>query len=187
VPHTEPTQFTLFDTAIGAVGIAWSATGVVGVALPEGSPSATRSRLIRSYPDAAEVRGETSAPPPAVERAIEGITALVSGSPDDLSDVTLDLTDVAEFDRCVYELAREVPPGRTTTYGRIAAQLGDPHASREVGRALGDNPVPLIVPCHRVLAAGGRLGGFSARGGVTTKLRLLDIEGAEPDGQPALF
>jgi methylated-DNA-[protein]-cysteine S-methyltransferase len=176
-------QFTIFDTAIGPVGIGWGPAGVLGVQLPEGDAAATRSRLTRVHPGAREA----AEVPTDVQRAIDGITALVSGEPAELCDVPLDLTAVPDFDRRVYEIAREVPPGHTTTYGRIASRLGEPNASRHVGQALGHNPVPLIVPCHRVLAAGGRLGGFSARGGVATKLRLLDIEGAEPDGQPALF
>jgi methylated-DNA-[protein]-cysteine S-methyltransferase len=177
-------QFALFDTAVGAVGITWSEAGVSGVQLPEGATDATRARLLRAHPNAEEATG---ALPPAVVRAIDGMTALLTGAPDDLRDVPLDLDGVPEFNRRVYDVARAIEPGQTMTYGEIAARLGSPHDSRAVGQALGHNPVPLIVPCHRVLAAGGRLGGFSARGGVTTKLRLLDIEGAEPGGQPALF
>lgn len=177
-------QFTLFDTALGPVGIGWGPLGVLTVQLPEATRSATTARLIRWHPDARET---TSGAPAGVQRAIDGIVALLCGEPEDLRDVTLDMSAVPDFDRQVYDVAREVGPGHTTTYGEIAGRLGDPHASREVGQALGRNPFPLVVPCHRVLAAGGRLGGFSARGGVTTKLRLLDIEGAEPNGQPALF
>ena len=80
--------------------------------------------------------------------------------------------------RRVYEVARTIPPGATLTYGEIAARLELPGAARDVGQALGRNPFPLVVPCHRVVAAGGRLGGFSARGGAATKRRLLAIEGA---------
>jgi methylated-DNA-[protein]-cysteine S-methyltransferase len=177
-------EFVLFDTAVGTVGIVWGDAGVLGVQLPEGTSSATRARLSRFHPDATEA---DAAPPPEVKRAIDGIVALLAGEPDDLQDVALDLAAVPEFNQRVYAVAREIPPGQTMTYGEIAARLGEPRAAREVGQALGHNPVPLIVPCHRVLAAGGKLGGFSARGGVTTKLRLLDIEGAEPNGQPALF
>jgi methylated-DNA-[protein]-cysteine S-methyltransferase len=177
-------QFALFDTAVGAVGIGWGEHGVLGVQLPEGSAAATRARLIRLHPDAEEATG----PPPAeIQRAIGGIVTLLTGQPDDLRDVEIDLSEVPPFHQRVYEVARQIEPGQTMTYGEIAARLGEPRASREVGQALGQNPFPLIVPCHRVLAAGGKLGGFSARGGVTTKLRLLNIEGAEPNGQPALF
>ena len=182
-------QFAMFETPVGAVGVVWDGdrvcgARVCGVQLPERDPAATRARLTRAHPDAVEA---TDPPPAEVQRAIDGIVALLSGRPDDLRDVPLDLDGVPEFNRQVYAIARGIDPGQTMTYGEIAAQLGEPQAAREVGQALGQNPVPLIVPCHRVLAAGGKLGGFSARGGVTTKLRLLDIEGAEPNGQPALF
>jgi methylated-DNA-[protein]-cysteine S-methyltransferase len=111
-------------------------------------------------------------------RAIEGVVALLSGEKRDLSAIALDTTEVPEFHRRVYAVARAVPPGSTITYGEIATRLGDPTAARAVGQALGRNPFALIVPCHRVLAAGGNAGGFSASGGATTKLRLLAIEGA---------
>jgi methylated-DNA-[protein]-cysteine S-methyltransferase len=177
-------EFAVFETSVGPVGIVWGDAGVLGVLLPEGTTAATRTRLMRAHPDATEAAGEL---PAAIQRAIECIVALLSGQPDDLRDVALDLESVPAFNRRVYDVAREIAPGQTMTYGEIAARIGEPRATREVGQALGHNPVPLIVPCHRVLAAGGKLGGFSARGGVTTKLRLLDIEGAEPNGQPALF
>ncbi|HWA64979.1 MAG TPA: methylated-DNA--[protein]-cysteine S-methyltransferase [Mycobacteriales bacterium] len=164
---------SVFSTAIGDCGIVWSDAGVCGVQLPEASAEATRSRIDRYWP------GACPAPPtPAARRAIDGITALLAGTPDALRDVELDLAGVSAFRREVYTVARTVGPGDTITYGEIASRIGSPHAAREVGQALGANPVPLIVPCHRVLAAGGKLGGFSARGGVTTKSRLLAIEGA---------
>jgi methylated-DNA-[protein]-cysteine S-methyltransferase len=176
------TGIAVFATAIGPCGIAWRDNGICAVQLPEQSDSATRSRLVRRHPGAA-----TATPPTDVQDAIDRITALLAGEADDLTDIEVDLGHLPEFNRRVYDLARSVGPGQTTTYGEIAARLGAPHASREVGQALGQNPVPLIVPCHRVLAAGGKVGGFSAQGGVTTKLRLLDIEGAAPNNQPALF
>jgi methylated-DNA-[protein]-cysteine S-methyltransferase len=163
----------VFATAIGDCGIAWNDSGVCGVQLPEASTEDTKARLARYWPGLGEVE-----PSPTATRAIEGIRALLSGEPDPMNDVVVDLAGVSEFRRGVYEIARTVGPGDTITYGEIAARLGTPHAAREVGQALGANPVPLIVPCHRVLAAGGKLGGFSARGGVTTKSRLLAIEGA---------
>jgi methylated-DNA-[protein]-cysteine S-methyltransferase len=188
-------HYTTFDSAIGTIGLVWAddahdtdavraVRGVRAVQLPERTEAATRERMLQHHPEATRLPGP---PPMAIARAIEGIVALVSGRADDLRDVAVDLGSAPEFHRQVYALARECGPGQTTTYGEIATRLGDPRASREVGQALGHNPVPLIVPCHRVLAAGGKLGGFSARGGVTTKLRLLSIEGAEPNGQPALF
>ncbi|HKW92946.1 MAG TPA: methylated-DNA--[protein]-cysteine S-methyltransferase [Methylomirabilota bacterium] len=168
-----PIGFALFETTIGACGVAWSAAGVVGIQLPEPREAATRGRLLRRYPDARE---ET--PPPAVRRAIEDMTRLLAGERLDLTDVVLDMDGVPEFHRRVYEAARSIPPGATLSYGQIARRLGDPGSARAVGQALGENPFPIVVPCHRVLAAGGRMGGFSAPGGVATKARMLAIEGA---------
>jgi len=109
--------------------------------------------------------------------AIDGIVALLEGEDaGDLSEIELDLRAVPAFNAAVYRVARTIPPGETLTYGEIAARLDDPGAARAVGQALGANPIPIIVPCHRVLAAGGRAGGFSAPGGVMTKLKLLEIE-----------
>ncbi len=162
----------LFDTALGRCGIAWTDTGIVGVQLPE-PVGAERARLLQRFPDAVE-----SSPPPGVQRAAAGIAALLSGESPDLDSITLDMSAVAEFDRWVLEATRRIPRGTTRTYGEIAAQIGDPAAARAVGQALGRNPFPVIVPCHRVLAAAGRPGGFSANGGVATKLRMLAIEGA---------
>ncbi len=173
--------FALFDTAIGACGIVWSARGVAGVQLPEKDVGATRARLLRRHPDAKE-----AAPHPDVQRAIDGIVALLVGERRDLSPITIDDDGVSEFNRRVYAIAREIPPGATMTYGEIAERLGDKTLARAVGQAMGENPTPIIMPCHRVLAAGGKTGGFSAAGGVVTKLRLLTIEGAERGG-PTLF
>lgn len=168
------TGFALFETAIGWCGIAWAPRGIVGVQLPEGSAPATRGRLLRRFPGARE------APPPAdVRRAIDDVTALLHGEPRALDRVALDMADVPEFNRRVYEVARTIPWGATLSYGEIARRLGDPAAARDVGQALGQNPFPIVVPCHRVLAAGGKWGGFSARGGVATKRRLLSIEAAQ--------
>jgi methylated-DNA-[protein]-cysteine S-methyltransferase len=174
--------FTLFDTDIGPCGIAWGERGVIAVQLPEASEARTRARLQRRYPDARE------APPPTdVLRAIEGIVALLRGEARDLSHVALDMERVAEFDRRVYEIARGIPAGATLSYGEIAARLGGRELARDVGQALGRNPFPIVVPCHRVLAAGGKAGGFSANGGITTKLRLLTIERARTSATPTLF
>jgi methylated-DNA-[protein]-cysteine S-methyltransferase len=172
----------LFETAIGPCGIAWGKRGVVGVQLPERSEAATRARLGRRFPEVRE-----APPPPDVQRAIEGIAALLEGERRDLADVDLDMADVPAFERGVYEVARAIAPGATLTYGEIAARLGAPGEARAVGEALGQNPFPLVVPCHRVLAARGRIGGFSANGGIATKLRLLSIEGARTSSAPMLF
>ena len=165
--------FALFDTAIGRCGIVWGPHGIRGVQLPEVREVATRARLLRQFPNARE-----AAPPADVQRAIDGIVALLGGKASDLSTVRLDLDRLPSFQRRVYDVARTIPRGATLTYGEIAARLGDRGAARAVGQALGDNPFPIVVPCHRVLAAGGKPGGFSANGGVRTKLRLLAIEGA---------
>ncbi|HEX4723045.1 MAG TPA: methylated-DNA--[protein]-cysteine S-methyltransferase [Pseudonocardiaceae bacterium] len=164
---------TVFDTPIGACGIGWTAIGVRTVRLPEGSPTQTTARLLRWYPDL-----PAAAPPAAIASVISDIRALLTGASTDLSRVELDLTDVPAFEQRVYAAARAIPPGEFVTYGELADRLGEPGAARAVGRALGRNPVPIIVPCHRVLAAGGRTGGFSAPGGVSTKMRMLAIEGA---------
>jgi methylated-DNA-[protein]-cysteine S-methyltransferase len=172
----------LFDTAIGRCGIAWGGRGIVGVQLPETHESATRSRLLRRFPGAPE-----SPPPLAVRRAVDAITALLRGERIDLTGVALDMDGVPEFHRRVYDAARAIPPGSTRSYGEIAKALGEPGSARAVGQALGRNPFAIVVPCHRVLAAGGRAGGFSATGGIGTKLRMLAIEGARSNGQGALF
>jgi methylated-DNA-[protein]-cysteine S-methyltransferase len=175
-----PQGYALFDTAIGRCAVLWSELGVVGVLLPERDDAATKARLLRRHPGAGE-----ATPPKEVARAIEGIVALIAGEPRDLSDVALDLAGVPEFNRRVYAVARTIKPGTTVTYGAIAAQLGEPDA-RRIGEAMGRNPCPIIVPCHRVVAAGGKTGGFSAPGGAATKLRLLAAEGASA-GAPTLF
>ena len=175
--------FALFETAVGLCGVAWSPDGILGVQLPEGDATRTRARLRRRFPQARE----TEALEP-VRSAIGAIQALLSGEPRDLSQVALDWTGVGAFERRVYEVARAIRPGATLTYGEVAARLGEtPLAARDVGQALGRNPFPIVVPCHRVVAAGGKSGGFSARGGAATKLKLLRIEGAEAAGPPTLF
>jgi methylated-DNA-[protein]-cysteine S-methyltransferase len=174
--------FTLFDTAIGTCGVAWSARGISAVQLPEADSAKTRARLLRRSPDVRE-----APPPPTVQDAIDGMTALLRGEAADLSDIVLDMDRIDSFERRVYEIARTIAPGATLSYGEIAARLGDRLLARDVGQALGRNPFPLIVPCHRVLAAGGKTGGFSANGGVTTKLRLLSIERARTSEMPTLF
>jgi methylated-DNA-[protein]-cysteine S-methyltransferase len=174
--------YTIFDTAIGRCGIAWNERGIVAAGLPEADDDKIRARLLRRCPGAGE-----QAPPPAVQRAIDGIVALIARGTADLSDVALDMDGVRPFNRQIYEIARTIPPGSTITYGEIATRLGDRELARDVGEAMGKNPFAPIVPCHRVVAAGRKAGGFSARGGVNTKLRLLAIEGAQVDGTLPLF
>jgi methylated-DNA-[protein]-cysteine S-methyltransferase len=174
--------FALFETPVGQCGIAWNARGVAGVQLPERHNGAMRARLLRRWPGTHE-----TTPPSAIQQAIASITALLGGDARDLSGIALDMEGVPPFHQRVYIVARAIPPGGTLTYGEIARRLGEPDAAREVGEALGQNPFPIIVPCHRVVAAGGKVGGFSAAGGVMTKLRLLDIEGARIGETPTLF
>jgi methylated-DNA-[protein]-cysteine S-methyltransferase len=173
-------SFALFTTAIGRCAIAWSERGIVAVLLPGRQDAALRARLLRRHPGARE-----ATPFDAAARAMEGIIALIGGERRDLSGVVLDLGDMQEFDRRVYAVVRTIKPGATLTYGAIATQLGEPDA-RRIGEAMGRNPCPIIVPCHRVVAAGGKTGGFSAPGGAVTKRRLLAIEGVPAD-QPTLF
>jgi methylated-DNA-[protein]-cysteine S-methyltransferase len=174
-------NFALFETAIGCCGIVWSERGVAGVQLPERGEAATRNRLMRRFPTAGD-----GAPPAQVRRAIDDIVALLGGERRDLNHVTIDIGSAPEFHRRVYEAARRIPAGATLSYGELAEHLGDRNFARDVAEALSENPCPIIVPCHRILAAGGKPGGFSAPGGVATKLRLLTIEGAQPEG-PMLF
>jgi methylated-DNA-[protein]-cysteine S-methyltransferase len=164
--------FTLFETPLGPCGIAWRNAAVAGVALPESRAGETRARLLRRFPEASEGR-----PPPAIRRAIQDILSLLRGHPTDLSAIQLDMTAVPAFHRRVYEFARTIAPGRTLSYGDVAAAVGVPGGARAVGQALQRNPFAIIVPCHRVLAASGKLGGFTAHGGVATKLSMLALEG----------
>jgi len=176
------TQYALFDTAIGFAGIAWGEHGLVGVHLPEREADTARRSFLRRFPDAAE------APIPAdLDKTVEDIRALMRGEKPDLLDAPVDMSQTPDFHAKVYEIARAIPPGETLTYGEIAVKLGDKLLARDVGQALGKNPWPIVVPCHRVTAAGGKPGGFSARGGVNTKLKLLGIEGAKAAAQADLF
>lgn len=179
---TKSISFALFNTAIGVCAIAWSTHGIAAVQLPEGDEFDARRRMLWRFPRALE-----AAAPPEVQHAIDGIIALLNGEPRDLSVVELDMEDVPPLYRQVYEIARTIPSGATLSYGEIATRLGDRSAARDVGQALAANPFPIVVPCHRVLAAGGKLGGFSARGGGVTKRRLLTIEGAMQDEPLSLF
>jgi len=177
-----PLEMAVFSTAIGWCGLVWGEQGLVGAQLPEGDAARTRARLSRRFGHAAE------APPSvAVQAVIDAIIRLTSGEKADLAFAALDLQAVPAFNRQVYALARAIPPGETRTYGEIAADLGDRNLARAVGRALGENPIPIVIPCHRVLGAGARIGGFSANDGAATKARLLAIEGARTSAAPSLF
>lgn len=168
---------TLFDTAVGRCGIAWGAHGVLAVQLPESNDAGTRRRLLRGLVSVPPLQAR-QALPEFVQAALDGIVALLRGEPRDLREIALDMQRIPPFHQRVYEAARAIDPGRTMTYGEIAQALSLPGSSRAVGQALGSNPFVIVVPCHRVLAAQGQAGGFSAPGGTRTKLRLLTIEGA---------
>jgi methylated-DNA-[protein]-cysteine S-methyltransferase len=178
-------SFTLFETAIGTCAIAWHAQGLIGVQLPEASEGATRVRMRKRFPDAIE-----RTPDAVARQAIAGIVALLNGEKRDLRDIAIDDSATPEFNARIYKIVRQIPPGQTLTYGEVAERLGDKTLARAVGQAMGQNPCPVVMPCHRVMAASGnggaKAGGFSAPGGVVTKLKLLTIEGAQPGG-PTLF
>ena len=166
----------LFPTALGWAGVAWSAAGVRRLQLPERDEAVTRARLLRAdAPPEAE-------PSPAARLAIEGVTAMLAGQAHDLTAVTLDMAEVSAFEQRVYRALREVGPGETVTYGELARRIGEPGAAQAVGRAMARNPFAPVAPCHRVLGADGRLGGFSGGSGVSTKMRLLQLEGAGGGG-----
>jgi methylated-DNA-[protein]-cysteine S-methyltransferase len=174
--------FALFATAIGACALVWRGDAVVGAALPETGEATTRARLLHRFPDARE-----AAPPPAIGEAMDLIQRLLAGEKVDLASIPIDLSAADEFERRVYAVTSAIPRGEVRTYGEVAAAVGAPGAARAVGTALGRNPIPIIVPCHRVLASAGRSGGFSAPGGTATKFRMLAIEGAKRSGEPELF
>lgn len=175
--------FAIFDTAIDPCGIVWGDHGIVGVQLPEATEARTRNRLQKRFRNACE-----ASPPPKIAAVIENIVSLLDGAKTDFSSTPIDIKTLPEFNRRVYEVTSSIPSGATMTYGEIAAKLGEePQVARDVGQALGENPVPLIIPCHRVLAANGKPGGYSGSGGVKTKLRLLTIEGVKLSSEPSLF
>ena len=173
---TDGTHHCLFDTAIGTCGVGWSQHGIIGLQLPERDRAATERRL------SARSRGSApDAPPESIRHAIADIQRYLTGAQVDFAPVVLDLEGMNAFNRTIYELLRAVGWGQTTTYGALARQAGSPEAARAVGQAMGSNPIPVIIPCHRVLAKGHRIGGFSAYGGIITKERLLELEGVGPD------
>jgi methylated-DNA-[protein]-cysteine S-methyltransferase len=174
--------FAIFDTGVGRCGIAWGYLGILGVQLPEAREIETRRRLFQLYPDARETH-----PPLNSEIAIEGIVALLRGEPADLSDVTLDMTGIHAFNQRVYEFTRKIPRGETRTYGDVATSLRLTGAVHSVAQAIARNPFVIIVPCHRVLEAGGYADKISPHGGAISKRRLLSIEGAGSPTSKTLF
>lgn len=178
-----PRRCAVFATAIGECGLAWQGNALTNVLLPAGDAAATRSLL--RHLSGAESMAEPW--PPFVQQAVAAMQALVRGDAISLAEVPLAWSRVGAFERRVYEITQRLATGETSTYGEVARALGDAGAARAVGVALGRNPWPLVVPCHRVLAAGGKLGGFSAPGGVATKERLLAIEAAHARRDGELF
>lgn len=179
---TEAARYTMFDTAIGRCGIAWRSGLVVSAALPGEDDAATVRHLLRRLPQASQAEPEGVA-----ADAIALVRRLLDGEAVDLRAIPVYLDSCPDFERRIYALLRDVPTGATVTYGELAASAGAPGAARAVGMAMGRNPVPIIVPCHRVLASSGRSGGFSAPGGVTTKFRILQIEQAKRGSEGLLF
>ena len=181
-PRRSFAGYALFETAVGVCGIVWRDSAIRGLQLPEPEPALTRERLLGRFPSTPE-----AIPPAAVAEATANVAALLRGECVDLSRVALDMSGVGQFELDVYEVARAILLGETLTYGEVAQRAGRRGEARRVGQALGRNPWPIIVPCHRVLAAAGGTGGFSAPGGVATKLKLLTIEARHSPAAPSLF
>ncbi|HZO48129.1 MAG TPA: methylated-DNA--[protein]-cysteine S-methyltransferase [Xanthobacteraceae bacterium] len=170
----------VFDTAIGPCGVAWNDQGLTGVQLPEKDRATTERRLAAK---AASIG--VAEPPPAIAAVVADIRRYLAGEAVDFAAVAVDLSSLDPFRQKLYGSMRSLAWGETTTYGDLAKNLGITgwEGARDVGEAMGRNPVPVVIPCHRVLAAGGKLGGFSAHGGATTKAKLLALEGVRLDGK----
>jgi len=177
-------RYQLFPTAFGTCGIAWRDGGLTRLQLPERDVSATERRLSREATPA-----QPDEEPPHAQWAIVALQRYFAGRAVDFSGILVDLDRCSSFHQRIYAALREVAWGKTTTYGALAAEVGSPDAARAIGQAMGRNPLPIIIPCHRVLASGGKIGGFSAPGGATTKERLLVLEGVarpRPETPPLL-
>jgi methylated-DNA-[protein]-cysteine S-methyltransferase len=176
---TGQTHHHVFDTAMGPCGVAWSARGLTHVQFADTTAAATEQRLAARSGSAGEAE-----PPPWVASLVEDIRRYFAGDLVDFSGVAVDFSALDPYRRKLYETMRTLKWGETTTYGGLARQLGatDWEGAREVGEAMGRNPMPIVIPCHRILAAGGKLGGFSAPGGAATKAKLLALEGVHLDG-----
>ena len=173
--HARTTSMITFETELGRCAVRWSEPGINSVLLPKAG-----GRPGPSYEEGVAV-------PRFVAEAIEGIVAVMAGEARDLRDVPIDERAIDDFRRAVYAATRDIPAGTTRSYGEVARAIGRPDAARDVGTALARNPFPIIVPCHRVVAANGALTGFSAPGGLDTKRRMLELEGAPGYGQQVLF
>ena len=169
-------RYCLVDTDIGTIGLAWSEKGLTRLQLPEADAEATKQRLQRLLG-----RAQASDPPATIRLLVGALQRYCTGVVVDFAAVVVDLDGVSSFAQRVYAAARAIPWGRTASYGELARAINAPGAARPVGRALGHNPVAIIIPCHRVLAGGGRIGGFSAFGGTSAKRRLLGLEGVGED------
>ncbi len=172
----------LFNTAIGRCGVAWIGDAVSAVQIPESSDDVTLGRLTAK----GNAPATSSRPPASIVSAIEAMSALLEGEVVDLNFIDIELGSPPAFEAAVWEITRTIPVGSSLTYGQVAKQMGQPGAARSVGRALGANPCPIVVPCHRVLGADGSMVGFSASGGIETKRRMLLIERC-PAVPPSLF
>lgn len=175
-------RYCVFDTALGPVGLSWTVRGIARLQLPERDRAATERRLRGRTADIVEAEpGEGTAETVAL------LQRYMAGERIDFAETKLDMTGIGDFHRAVYEKARAVGWGETTTYGALARQAGSPDSARAVGQAMGRNPVPIIIPCHRVLASSNKIGGFSAFGGTVAKARLLEMEGVSfEEGTPLL-
>lgn len=174
--------YTVFDTPIGRCGIAWGPAGIIAIQLAADREIETRRLLLRQVPEARELE-----PPTEVALAIDGLVTLLRGQPSDFSDVLLDIRNVSPFARRVYDYTRTILRGDTMTYNEVADRLKPQGAPHAVAQALSQNPFPLIVPCHRVLEAGGYADRMSANGGSISKRRLLSIDGAAGKSSQTLF
>jgi methylated-DNA-[protein]-cysteine S-methyltransferase len=179
-PSPPKARYRLFETPLGPCGIAWTEHGVARLQLPEGDRGATERHLRKTV-------SQIGSPPPEIEQAIADVHWYLSGRSTDFAAVALDLADVGTFEQKVFAAVRSIRWGETASYGEIAREIGSPHAARAVGQALSHNPIPIIIPCHRVLAKGHRIGGFSAYGGRFTKERLLALEGVRLEEAPPLL
>jgi len=177
---TDPThRYAVFETAAGFCAIGWTAAGIARFQLPDRDAGTAERNLLRRFPASRET------PPAAVAAVIAAAQRYFAGEAVDFSDVTVDLDGQDDFFRRIYAATRAVGYGRTTTYGTLAKELGaGPEVARDVGQAMARNPVPLIIPCHRVLAAGGKVGGFSAPGGADSKRKMLALEGIDLSPPP---
>ncbi len=178
-------NYCIFEVTGGFCGIAWSGAGITRLCLPTRGAAAATQMLLRRAPDSTP-----ATPPPEIAEIIGTVERYFRGERVDFSSARLEIGGQGDFQQRIYQALRKIGWGQTTTYGALAKELGaGPQAARDVGEAMARNPVPLIIPCHRVLAAGGKVGGFSAPGGADTKMRMLELEGVHTlrSPQQALF